>query len=313
MNDYIKGSFWGAAVGDALGGALENMSGEEICARYGTVTEILGGGWLDLQPGEYTDDTQMIIMVAQGILANPAYPIEEIGRRFLRWYNSNPKDIGTTTKRSFENFLRYGSWKEASSITAKSLNKLDSNGALMRTLPVTFAYWSNPRDMAYWSVDIASMTHHSHESAASCIFYNHLVGMAAGEKGNKRDLFTRSLRFTDEQCARLDINPSGFFWYIVKAVQSGAAIIIPKGKALDTLGAVLQSFLQTDTFEEALIRVVNLGGDTDTAGNIIGGLAGAYYGYEAIPERWLSVLQGREKIAGVADIFSAKFTRYFVD
>ncbi|SFH17469.1 ADP-ribosyl-[dinitrogen reductase] hydrolase [Desulfotomaculum arcticum] len=312
MNDYIQGSFWGAAVGDALGGALENMSGEEIYNRYGTVTEILGGGWLDLHPGEYTDDTQMIIMVAEGILANPVYPIEEIGRRFLRWYYSNPRDIGTTTKRSFENYLRCGSWQEAARMTAKSLNKLDSNGALMRTLPVTFAYWNTPRDMAYWSVDIASMTHQSRESSASCIFYNYLVGKAVCEKGNKRELFTNALRFTDEQCARLDINPKGFFWYVVKAVQSGAAKIIPEGKALDTLGATLQCFLQTDTFEEALVRVINLGGDTDTAGNVMGGLAGAYYGYEAIPERWLSTLRGKERIVGVADAFSAKFTRNFV-
>ncbi|WP_027365114.1 ADP-ribosylglycohydrolase family protein [Desulfotruncus alcoholivorax] len=312
MNDYIKGSFWGAAVGDALGGALENMSSEEIANRHGTVTEILGGGWLDLQPGEYTDDTQMIIMVAEGILANPAYPIEEIGRRFLRWYYSNPRDIGTTTARSFESYLRCGSWKEASVITAKSLNKLDSNGALMRTLPVTFAYWNNPRDMAYWSVDIASMTHHSQESAACCIFYNYLVGVAACLKGNKRELFTKSLQFTDEQCARLDINPASFFWYVVKAVQSGAVNIIPKGKALDTLGATLQCFLHTETFEEALVKVVNLGGDTDTAGNIMGGLAGAYYGYEAIPKRWLNALLGKDRIAGVTDAFLKKFSRNFV-
>ena len=312
MRKYIKGSFWGAAVGDALGGGLENMSSEEISTRYGTVTDMLGGGWLNLQPGEYTDDTQMIIMVAEGIMANPTYPIEEIGRRFLAWYYSDPRDIGTTTARSFENYLHCGSWKEASVITAKSLNKLDSNGALMRTLPVTFAYWNNHRDMAYWSVDIASMTHHSQESAACCIFYNHLVGMAACMKGNKRELFTKSLQFTDEQCARLDINPASFFWYVVKAVQSGAVNIIPKGKALDTLGATLQCFLHTETFEEALVRVVNLGGDTDTAGNIMGGLAGAYYGYEVIPEHWLKTLRGKDKIVKVTDAFIEKFSRNFV-
>jgi ADP-ribosyl-[dinitrogen reductase] hydrolase len=55
-------------------------------------------------------------------------------------------------------------------------------------------------------------------------------------------------------------------------------------------------FLTTDSFEEALTEVVNLGGDTDTAGAILGALAGAFYGVEAIPERWLDGLQNREGI-----------------
>jgi ADP-ribosylglycohydrolase len=54
--------------------------------------------------------------------------------------------------------------------------------------------------------------------------------------------------------------------------------------------------MATDSFEEALTEVVNLGGDTDTAGAILGALAGAYYGVDAIPERWLDGLQNREGI-----------------
>ena len=54
--------------------------------------------------------------------------------------------------------------------------------------------------------------------------------------------------------------------------------------------------MTTDSFEEALTEVVNLGGDTDTAGAILGALAGAHYGVDAIPERWLEGLQNREGI-----------------
>jgi hypothetical protein len=54
--------------------------------------------------------------------------------------------------------------------------------------------------------------------------------------------------------------------------------------------------LATDSFEEALSEVVNLGGDTDTAGAILGAMAGAYYGVDAIPQRWLDGLQNREGI-----------------
>ena len=58
----------------------------------------------------------------------------------------------------------------------------------------------------------------------------------------------------------------------------------------------LYLLLTTDSFEEAVAEVVNLGGDADTAGAILGAMAGAYYGVDAIPERWLDGLQNREGI-----------------
>lgn len=304
MEQFIQGAFWGAAIGDALGGPLENMDRHEIKARHGKVSEMIGGGWLNLQPGQFTDDTQMMLMVAEGILANPAYPVEEIGLRFIRWYYMHPEDIGPTTVKSFENYLQCGNWQEAAAMTARSLSKMDSNGALMRTLPVTFAYWTNHRDMAFRSKEIASMTHYGDESTACCIFYNYLVGAAVEVKENKRDLITKALIFTDEQCRRLEVNPARFFWSIARAVQCGAKEIISQGKALETLVSVIQCFLSTDDFEEALVKVINLGGDTDTAGCVLGGLAGAYYGMGAIPVRWVEALQEKDRIARVADAFT---------
>ncbi len=54
--------------------------------------------------------------------------------------------------------------------------------------------------------------------------------------------------------------------------------------------------MTTDSFEEAITEIINLGGDTDTSAAILGALAGAYYGVDAIPERWLDGLQNREGI-----------------
>jgi hypothetical protein len=58
----------------------------------------------------------------------------------------------------------------------------------------------------------------------------------------------------------------------------------------------LYLLVTTDSFEEALTEVVNLGGDTDTTGAILGAMAGAYYGVDAIPGRWLDGLQNRDGI-----------------
>ena len=52
----------------------------------------------------------------------------------------------------------------------------------------------------------------------------------------------------------------------------------------------------TDSLESAIVEAVNLGGDADTVGAVCGALAGAYYGKEAIPLRWLETLSGRDEI-----------------
>ena len=304
MKERLRGAFFGAAVGDALGGPVESMTAGEIQESYGKITEMVGGGRINLEIGEWTDDTSMILDVAKGILSNPDYPIEEIGHNFLRWHRLGPKDIGRTTGESIKNYMKVGNWKEASRITASTLNKMDSNGGLMRTLPVTFGYWSNAQETAKWSAEICMMTHYTYEGATCCIFYNTLVRLAA-DGGSKRQMVSRALDITDSYCTEMKIIPSNFFWHMIQHIQHNAPLVIPRGNALDTLAASVQAFLMNDSYEEALIDVVNRGEDTDTAGCITGGLAGVYYGYGNIPVRWLDALQKPNQIQEVVDGFSA--------
>jgi ADP-ribosyl-[dinitrogen reductase] hydrolase len=65
----------------------------------------------------------------------------------------------------------------------------------------------------------------------------------------------------------------------------------PGGFLVETLRAVFQALFATDSFEGALIDVVNRGGDADTTGAILGMIAGALYGPDAIPPRWLKALE----------------------
>jgi len=73
------------------------------------------------------------------------------------------------------------------------------------------------------------------------------------------------------------------------------------GYVVHTLEAALWAFYHSDSFEEGCLKVVNLGEDADTTGAVYGQLAGAYYGVEGIPERWLARLAHRTLIEDVAD------------
>jgi ADP-ribosyl-[dinitrogen reductase] hydrolase len=73
------------------------------------------------------------------------------------------------------------------------------------------------------------------------------------------------------------------------------------GFVLDTMSAAFWSFLTTSTLEDAIVEAVALGLDTDTTAAVAGAIAGAHHGVEAIPDRWLQLLQPRETIAHLAD------------
>lgn len=69
--------------------------------------------------------------------------------------------------------------------------------------------------------------------------------------------------------------------------------ISSSGYVVHTLEAALWCLLNTDTYEQCVLKAVNLGDDTDTVGAVAGGLAGIYYGARGIPEAWLDVVARR--------------------
>ena len=167
QRNSIAGALFGVAVGDALGGPVEFMSPEDIIRRHVCVSDMIGGGWLNLAPGEITDDTQMTLCVAEGIVENPTAPIEAIGRLFIQWASSGPKDIGGACRSSISNAKRLGGafcgtsptaemWERAGELTqAQSGRPVEGNGALMRTV-YPGLFYANPIQAELWEIGRAS-------------------------------------------------------------------------------------------------------------------------------------------------------------
>ena len=140
----IKGALYGAIIGDALGAPLEFMPQEQIKAQFGKVTEMIGGGWLQVQPGEGTDETALLLATAYGIMKNPENPFAEIGKNFIKWAISRPKDISDTTLRSIDKTMSKGHgkhlipkarWQEsAGQVDLFSNRGSVDNGAILNTL-----------------------------------------------------------------------------------------------------------------------------------------------------------------------------------
>ncbi|OIO60230.1 MAG: ADP-ribosyl-[dinitrogen reductase] hydrolase [Alphaproteobacteria bacterium CG_4_10_14_0_2_um_filter_63_37] len=268
--DRAVAAYLGLAIGDALGATVEFMTPREIAAKHGTHDQIQGGGWLKLPKGRVTDDTTMALALGGAILDKGRVEAQAVGEAFDAWMRGKPVDIGNTVRRGILHFRR------TAEVKAPGGAMLGGNGACMRTLPVALAtFGSSDERMVDASRAQGHLTHPDAESDAGTECVNRMIQqlIAGVEKnglihGPVKDLVEQYPTFRFR--GRTEQNPDG---YIVH-----------------TLRAVFQAFFDTDTFEECLVDVVNRGGDADTTGAIAGMLAGACYGCDAIPPRWLKDL-----------------------
>lgn len=292
MRDSICGTMFGVAVGDALGAPLEFMSAKSIQQQHGTVRDMIGGGWLNVLPGEVTDDTQMTLAVAHGILDFPHDPIEAIGRYFVKWYNSSPKDVGATCASSIRSAIcaarkkqspTKADWKRASKVTHNlTAGRTAGNGSLMRTAYVGL-YYSDEQEIRQKAYDISRMTHYDEDTAIDCADYcAALSRMVRTDSLDAR--FAAIIGYTERKGR-----------YSFDSLSSPFFAPNPTGYVVDSFSAALHCIYTTRSFEDAVIKAVNLGGDADTIGAITGGLAGALYGYEAIPDRWTKCLAPKDR------------------
>ncbi|MCR5537432.1 MAG: ADP-ribosylglycohydrolase family protein [Succinivibrio sp.] len=279
--DKVKGALYGVAIGDAMGAPLEFMSKEDIADKYGTVTEMIGGGWMNLEKGQTTDDTSLSLAVARGVLASPDNPIESVGREFIAWQAQRPADIGATCDGAIHKALELASdakspssddwFKAATLIADDNEGRSGGNGALMRSV-YPGLFYAQEDTAVNWSVQIARMTHDDALSSHIVAVYTRLI--------------FNFVRHSDEQEA---LN------YLLQVIDRDLKDELPaqiksSTWCVDTLNVALYYMLRKQSFEDILVSVVNDGDDSDTAGSVSGSLAGAMYGYSSIPTRWVEAL-----------------------
>lgn len=266
-----EASYLGLAIGDALGATVEFMTPREIVHRHGVHREMCGGGWLRLRPGQVTDDTTMALALGAAIIADAGEvnPLS-CARAFDGWMRSKPVDIGNTVRRNLIGFRNTGD-------PCAPLSEHDAgNGAAMRVLPVALATLGrNEAAVRAAILAQAHVTHHNPVSDAVCELLVFMVQDA---------LCGASLRELYRGCIEPFVAAHPTLAYRPKRRDN------PSGWVVETLQAVLQALLDTGNFEDCLINVVNRGGDADTTGAIAGMLAGALYGLDALPSRWLRSL-----------------------
>lgn len=264
--DRSLGAYLGFACGDALGITVKFMQSSAIREQYGLHKEIIGGGWLSLKPGSVTDNTEMALALGQALIDRQGLDLKAVADQLLLWLNSNPTDIGDTC---LQGIRRY---KNTGNLFAPE-NELDAgNGACVRNLPVTLATLYRDDLFEQWSCEQNHFTHNNHLSDQATLVLGRMVKfLIEGDELSAESEMTRLIQHYPE--FSFTPYPGNTTGYIV-----------------DTFQTVLYHFFNTDSFESCVVSTVNQGGDANTNGALAGMLAGAKYGVNAIPERWISTL-----------------------
>jgi ADP-ribosylglycohydrolase len=325
----------GLAVGDALGAPLEGLTPQQIKTHYGRVRNYVDGrqAWKRkpyrwrLQ-GLYTDDTQQALALCDILLDYQRIDQERLADLYLAMMT--PKGAFVGAHRGIGRSFRQVLAALERGIPARLAGQMTAGiGAAMRIAPISL-YFRDELKALFDAVMAASLvTHRDVRSLSGALGVAHAVRrLIAGEPRDPSFPFwvAADVRKDEKEIARRHgdfvINISCHGHSLSQAIARVEALLeLPRERVFaelcehanrhgaepicrrPTMGfppacipTCLYLLLTTSSFEEAITEVVNLGGDTDTAGAILGAMAGAYYGASAIPKRWLDELQNRDGI-----------------
>lgn len=298
LEERFSGSLLGLACGDAIGASVE------FCrpGSFEPVTDMLGGGFAKLQPGQWTDDTSMALCLAKSLIECKGFDPTDQMQRYVRWFKDGYLsstgqcfDIGRTTRTALDKFVATGNayagdWSEKSA----------GNGSIMRLAPVPlFFFFGDPAEALDKCADSSRTTHWASTCLDACRYLGGLI-IGAVQGVSKEELllprYSPVAEFwsRNEMCDEIAMVADGSF----KTKQPPE--IRGSGYVVESLEAALWAFYHSESFKDGCLMAVNLGDDADTTAAVYGQLAGAYYGRGGIPSEWLATLTMRELIEETA-------------
>lgn len=305
LRDLFQGTLLGTLIGDAMGVYFEGMSAMDIHKEYGQITvkslASMGRG--------YTDDTEMMMGLAEGLLEEPdKVNLDAIAKRFAGNYSSF-RGYGANTSRILSSMQMGKNWQSA----VKQNHLLGGsygNGAAMRAAPAALAFFGSTVKVCQAAKLQSEPTGHTHPDALAgaelqAYVIHYALWRAQHALPLNSSLFIRALR-NKIMLPRV---------YTEKLSWIADNLNAPANKVITNLGVTVRSSesvpsaiwaaLSSENFDQAILKAVQLGGDTDTIGAMTGAIAGAYFGRSAIPEPWLDAVEngikGKDYIAGLAD------------
>jgi ADP-ribosylglycohydrolase len=278
----LAGGVWGHLIGDALGVPYEFTPRRKIGrVEWGHV------GTYGQPSGTWSDDGGLILSLLDSLLAK-GFDLEDQGRRAVKWMDEGDYkpgerfDIGNTTRRALER-VRAGM---AAELAGGEGEDEVGNGSLMRILPIALVMRATvPHELARLAMRASRVTHRQPRAQLVCGLYTliaqALLGGASSEEAmTGAQIVMRTLAQDGDEEA----------WAAIVGYEERNG----SGYAVDSFWSAWEALSGARDYEDAVVRAVRMGNDTDTTAAVAGGLAGIHWGLEGIPQEWRTGMRGQE-------------------
>jgi ADP-ribosyl-[dinitrogen reductase] hydrolase len=312
IQDCYRGALMGAALGDALGATVDNLSRSEVKEKFGVHREIVGGGHLKLAAGDVGVDTRLAVAVAQSMAAESALNLKDAVTRLTAAFADmkDGKGAGPTTREVIAQLKPRAKdhFAPAKKVFEKRGGDVAGAGCVVRVMPAGLLRRILFKELVQDTISICRLTHYDQRCVDACLAFNFGISYLTSGKDPSKLLF-KTWRFLMDSRGGKDyketVGEEEPQEDMVKALKSVNDLqwddLQSNGVAIPTVQAGYWLVLNAIDFEEGLVRAVNLGGDAATLGAVAGALLGARFGEAAIPSRWLEALEMREELEEVAD------------
>lgn len=294
----VKDGIIGLVVGDALGVPVEFSKKHE--REMDPVTDMREYGTHKQPKGTWSDDSSMTIATMASIVNKNGIDYDDIMNEFLNWYydnkytNSNDGkfDSGIATGNSLRRY-HHGTPALESGGTGERDN---GNGSLMRILPLAFI-----PNIDYDTIEKVSSLTHAHEiSRIACVLYVEIA----------RSMLENNLEITEHVKSSCDKIKDHYkdcpsLNKFNKIFNNDLDDVRGRTFVVGSLECVIHCMLNTDNYEDAVLKAVNFGEDTDTTAAVCGGLAGIYYGYDSIPKDWIGAINKIDEVESLCEDYEA--------
>lgn len=273
----------GTAIGDALGVPFEtHLVNNPHLVNWDGKT-FVGSKHHQLEPGQYSDDTQMSLMVAESLIQHQGFNPSDLSQRYVDWIVSGrARGYGKTTLLAVHNLMQGKHWTES------GIPGSYGNGTAMRAAPIGVYF----RDDLEQVIDVckidSAITHASEEAEAGSIAIALAAALAA--QNDMEDLLERIHSVLPDSKVKSTIYSLGS---LIDANHIPAAsalrVLGTKADVRETVPAALYCFLKFDNYHDAILAAIRAGGDTDTTAAIVGALFGAKLGMKGIDRSFYTV------------------------
>ena len=333
--DKTKGALLGTAVGDALGMPVEGLSHQNVRTYYKGIKAYRDDEKRrDLRAGQWTDDTQFTFALVRALTPRartsdlPA-PTSELPRRAAEAYVALRSDVrrwGPTTRRAVERLAEGASCGEAGRPEQGEAAQ-PTNGAAMRAAPLG-AWWAMSRTSVQEAFAVLRPVFevtHTHPASVAAGFGQAFAvreALLATPDAFDQEAFwaglTETTAWAEDRLGKRDHRVSdrlraladhlGDFPLDLQDRCDGTGVLAdeawPFAAAMFARGPEL--------VEATLLSTINVGGDADTTGAMVGALLGALHGWSAFPEAWREGLEDVRRLEREAEAFAEALERFRV-